>query len=156
MAKNFRFRLDPLLRIRQLAEERRKMALAEQLGKLNEQTERARRYDQMLRTEHQNLRSGPLVGELDMRSLAHHRRYVNSLMRGLVQTLCERATTVQAGEKARAELAEAVKQRKALDKLRGRRLAEWRRGADRQEVVALDEMGAPRPGRGANGNDVSD
>jgi flagellar protein FliJ len=141
MADRFRFQLDPLLRIRLRQEEDRKLALAKVLGKLNEQTERALRYDRMIRDEHHRLRQGRLVGPLDMRELAHHRRYVNSVLRGMIQTLCERAGTQQQSEQARSELVEAVKQRKVLDKLKARRRAEWQRRLDKVEAADLDEMG---------------
>jgi flagellar FliJ protein len=141
MANTFKFRLDPLLRIRKHAEEDRKGALAQVQGKLNEQTARARRYDAMISQEHHALRDGLLVGTLDPRRLAHHRRYVNSMMRGLVQTLCERAGTQKEADKARAKLIEAVKQRKVLEKLRERRQADWRSQQDRVERSVLDEMG---------------
>ena len=141
MATTFKFRLDPLLRIRKHAEEERKGALAQVQGKLNEQTNRARRYDEMISQEHHTLRDGLLVGTLDPRRLAHHRRYVNSMMRGLVQTLCERAGTQKEADKARQVLIEAVKQRKVLEKLRERRQADWRGQQDRIERAALDEMG---------------
>ncbi len=141
LAKKFKFRLDPLLRIRQHEEEQRKQALGRALAKLNEQTERARRYDQMIRDEHHRLRDGHLVGPLDLRHLAHHRRYVNSVMRGMVQTLCERAETQQQSQQARSELVEAVKRRKALDNLRQRRRGQWQREVDKAERAELDEMG---------------
>ena len=141
MAQAFKFRLDPLLRIRRHAEEERKGALAQVQGKLNEQTERARRYDAMITQEHHSLRDGSLVGTLDPRRLAHHRRYVNSMMRGLVQTLCERAGTQKDADQARQQLVEAVKQRKVLEKLRERRQADWRSQQDRIERADLDEMG---------------
>jgi flagellar FliJ protein len=76
-----------------------------------------------------------------MRHLAHHRRYVNSVMRGLVATLCERAVTQQESEQARHKLIEAVKQRKVLDKLRDRRRGEWLKEQDKVEINELDEMG---------------
>lgn len=142
MAKGFKFRLDPLLRIRLHAEEQRKQALGRLVGKLHEQAERARRYDESIRQEHRNLRDGRhLVGPLDTTHLAHHRRYVNSMMTGLVNTLCQRATTQQEADKARLLLVEAVKQRKVLDKLRERRRVEWQRQGDKVESAALDEMG---------------
>ncbi|MDD4890867.1 MAG: flagellar export protein FliJ [Phycisphaerae bacterium] len=141
MAKGFKFRLDPLLRIRQRAEDERKQAFGKVVGKLNEQTERARRYDESIRQEHRNLRNGHLVGEIDTRHLAHHRLYVNSMMRGLVQTLCERAMTQQESEKARAAMAEAVKGRKVLENLKARRHGEWQTHEDKVEAHLLDEMG---------------
>jgi flagellar FliJ protein len=141
MAQTFKFRLDPLLRIRKHAEEERKGVLAQVQGKLNEQTSRARRYDEMISQEHHALRDGFLVGTLDPRRLAHHRRYVNSVMRGLVQTLCERAGTQKEADKARQLLIEAVKQRKVLEKLRERRQNDWRTQQDRVERADLDEMG---------------
>lgn len=141
MAKSFTFRLQPLLTIRERAEEARKQALARVLGKLNEQTDRARRYDGMIRSEHQSMRAGRLVGEIDPRYLAHHRRYVNSVMKAMVETLCERAGTVQQADAARVQLIEAAKQRKVLEKLRDRRADQYRRHVDRIEENELGEMG---------------
>jgi flagellar FliJ protein len=140
MAQRFKFRLDPLLRIRLHEEDRRKQALAEVVGRLNEQTGRAHRYDEMIRDEHHRL--GPhLVGPLDVRELAWHRGYVNSVMRAMVETLCERARTQQDAAHAQRELIEAVKRRKVIDTLRQRRLDEWRRDMDRREQAELDELG---------------
>ncbi|MCG3180670.1 MAG: hypothetical protein BIFFINMI_03033 [Phycisphaerae bacterium] len=141
MASKFKFRLDPLLRIRQHEEDQRKAALGRVVGRLNEQTARAVRYNDMIRDEHGALRGGGLVGSLDVRRLAHHRSYVNSVMRAMVQTLCERATTQQEARKAQAELVEAVKRRKVLDKLRDRRRSQWLAEVGRTERRDLDEMG---------------
>jgi flagellar FliJ protein len=147
MAKSFKFRLDPLLRIREHAEEQRKRALAEVVGKLNEQTQRAQRYQDLIRGEHHRMRSGGLVGQVNVRELAHHRAYVGSVMRAMVETLCERATTQQNAGRAKAELIEAVKQRRVLDRLRERRRSQWQREIDRQEQNELDEMGVQRHAR---------
>ena len=154
MPTKFKFRLESLRRIRQREEDARKLALAKVQGRLNEQTERAGRYDRMIRQEHQQLRQGGhLVGRLDIRRLAHHRRYVNSVMTGLVQTLCERAGTQQEADRARTDLASAVRRRKVMDQLRQRRWAEWRRLADRAERYELDEIGLEQVRRGRGGND---
>lgn len=147
MAKRFTFRLDPLLRIREHAEQQRKAKLAEVNGRLNEQTRRAQRYDQMVRDEHHELRQNHLVGPLDVGRLAHHRRYVNSLMKATVQTLVERARTQQESHKAQRELVEAVKQRKVIEKLRERRLDQWQHDMDKAEQAELDEMGVSRAHR---------
>jgi len=141
MARKFTFRLRPLLRIRQRAEEARKLALAKVVGRLNEQTERAHRYDGMIRDEHHRLCEGHLVGSLDVRHLAHHRRYVNSVMRAMVETLCERAGTQQQVARVRTDLIEAVKGRKVLENLRDRRRDEWARQIDREVTHEMDEIG---------------
>jgi flagellar FliJ protein len=49
-------------------------------------------------------------------------------------------------EGARADLLEATKRRKAVELLRERRLAEWRREQDRLEMAAADELAVMRAG----------
>jgi flagellar FliJ protein len=137
----FIFRLQGVLRQRIHIERQKQRDLAERqkaqidienamLGLQNE-----------VQASNDDLRRNRLVGRLDMEFIAAHRRYLVGVQRQAVG-LAQRLSLAQRGvNEARAELAEAARQRKAIEKLREKQLERWRTEQARREAAQMDEIG---------------
>lgn len=141
MASPFRFRLERLLELRREKETAAQRELAEAVRQAREEAARLA----ALNAEEEGLkRSSSRVGALDLAGLRLVEGYLGSLERR-ARASRERlsALGLVEAEKRRA-LAEAAKGVKALERFRERKLAEWRRASDREEVRVLDEVAAAR------------
>ena len=141
MAEAFRFRLERLLELRREKESAAQRELAEAIRQGREEAARLA----ALNAEEEGLkRTSRRLGALDLTALRMSEGYLGSLER---RARASRERLAELGlreaEKRRA-LAEAAKGVKALERFRERKLAEWRRASDREEVRVLDEAAAAR------------
>jgi flagellar FliJ protein len=139
MAK-FNFKLHALLRQRELVEQQcqREFAVA-QAETVREETE-LKRLDEIVRAAVADLRQNQLIGTLNLSFLAAHRRFMFDMQRkGLIQLEKVDAATKKAAA-ARVQLAEALKQKKIIEKLRERQLAAWNEALAKKETAAMDEI----------------
>ena len=138
----FCFRFETLLRQRRREEERRQAELARQLRmQLVLRSQLSTIQNEIVDARHKL--GGALVGAVDLSRVGDFTRFsMQGTLRGrqLVQKLAELEGTVI---KAREVLGDALRQRKALELLRERDHAEWKRGQNRREAG-----GAGRAGRG--------
>jgi flagellar FliJ protein len=145
--KKFEFRLEPVLRLRDQTEriKQREFAQAVQevrrcesdilyvLGEIEDSREGLRRAE---------------IQEIDPWQLIFHRRYLNHLekqlrrLRGELQALSKKA------ESKRLELVKASKEKKSLEKLRGKQRGEYEYEAAREEQKMFDEIGGVFKERG--------
>lgn len=135
----FRFKLDPLLRARQHAERQRQRAVAELERRRLALEEALRRKQEFIVAGKQALRDR-LVGELAMPSLRAHASSTIQVMREAQRTVIELAGVHKRLDAARAQLIEAARDRRALELLRERRLAQWKAAISKAEDAALDEL----------------
>lgn len=140
MAKRFVFRYETLLKIRRQREDQHKRIVAERVRQIVEARARLDALHQQITDEQDELRIGQGVGTVDIQQLVRHRHWIGHLHRHVLDT--EGSIRVLEGRLAqeRAALAEAVKQRKILDKLRERRLERHRLDEQRQETLADDDL----------------
>ncbi|HPM24737.1 MAG TPA: flagellar FliJ family protein [Phycisphaerae bacterium] len=140
MARRFQFRLETLLRVRQLREREAKRNVAAQraeiarLDRLNEQTaeEIARQQEILLQ--------GQQRGVLDPLTLQRGRAWIGHLRRTIAQRHVQRAEMVSRLRELQALWQAARTQARIIEKLRERRWTEYRRTRDRQEQAAADEL----------------
>ena len=135
----FRFRLEPLLRARRQTEQTRQRAVAELERRRRELEDTLRRQQQFITAGKQSLRDR-LVGSLDMASLRAHAGSTIHLLREAQRIVIELAGVHKRLEGARAQLIEAARQRRAVELLRERRLAQWKAQINKAEDAALDEL----------------
>lgn len=141
MTKSFQFRLEPLLKVRRLAEDaaRRELALARK-----DAAEQDRKLRDLLDQEEEAGKSPGGRGGLDvvwLRTLQEYRASLEVRIRREHDRLQE---LVQAEAGKRRALAEAAKGVKVLERLRERQERRFRQELERQEQKFLDEVAGRR------------
>ena len=139
----FRFPLQPVLDLRQREEDARQKAVAELDQERRRIEDGLRRRQQSITQAREDVRTG-LVGAIDPQGLRSQANASLSLMRDAQRTVLELAGVHRRLERARSELQEAARRRRALELLRDRRETEWRRSIDRREQAAIDELAMNR------------
>jgi len=137
-----KFKLEPVLKLRQHREDARKRELAEAVAAETQRKEGVMRLARMRDEQSQLLRQSQHSGLLDMETVIQERQYVGLLDREIGLSLgvvagAERETVVRRGR-----MVEAMKDRKALDVLKDRSRVVERRREAAVEAAALDEMAA--------------
>ena len=141
MAK-FVFQLEAVHRHRRNAEQERQRELADAQAEMVRLQTELKRLNDSVESGMDDLRTHGLVGTLDMRYIAAHRRFVLAVKQqamAMVQAMARQQIKV---DEARRNLAEAAKERKILDKLRERQFERWKAELTRKELEQLDEVGA--------------
>lgn len=153
----FRFPLDPLLEMRRREEEVRIREFAAIEGKRKELEDQLRSRQRELSDGRDALR-GALVGAVDVVALRQQAAASLAVDRLARQTVLEMAGLSQKAEAARARLVVAAQRRRAVEILKERRLAEWKREIDRKETAFLDDLANCAAGRriGPPGMDEED
>jgi flagellar FliJ protein len=138
----FVFSLEAVLRHRLLAEQERMRELAVcQLEMARLQAE-LRALNDSLQAGAVDMKSNRLVGTIDVNYLAAHRRFTVAMQRKgqvLVQDMARQQRKV---DEAQQLVAQAAKERKAIEKLRERKYERWREEAARKEMAEMDEVGS--------------
>jgi flagellar protein FliJ len=148
LAKRFQFRLQTLLRVRQLREREAKRNVATQqaeiarLDRLNEQTA-----EEILKQQAELL-ARQSAGRLDPLELQRGRAWVAHLRRTIAQRHEQRLEMVQRLRQLQALLRAARTQTRILEKLRERRWQEYRKERDRREQATADELAQQLHGAG--------
>ena len=141
MAK-FRFRLEALLRLREVEEDRSKRKFFELL-KIRQRMERELVEIVQTReeTKSQCRSSSSGVTTLDMDEFLARQRYLNVLYKSLLAKREEINRFQPELEQAKVFLREAQKKRKTVEKLKERRQREFDLKEARNEIKELDEIG---------------
>lgn len=137
----FVFNLDGVLRQRKRIEQEKQRAMAEKQAVLVELQNALRQMQETVESSNADIRQNRLVGRLDMAFITAHRRFLASMQRQSLSLAQKIALAQRAVEDARAELIEAAKQRKAIEKLREKQFERWRAERARREQAQLDEIG---------------
>ena len=144
MAKRFKFRPEPVLRLRQQAEQAALRRLAEARSRVTGIEQRIGHLRGQLTEQDRLVRQGVLTGTVDVQYMSLYRRHVMALHRRLVdQAVQLRQASVEL-QQARGQAMEARKRRRVLstlkDKLLTRHRAERARAAQRE----MDEVATIR------------
>lgn len=139
-----KFRLEPLLKIRRLEEDRAKRVVAERLREIQKVQQRIAAVDQQLVEAGSTMRSLVLAGRIVPLEASRQRGYIGSLQVQRYGLLAEMQVQQQKLAVDRAALAEAGKRRKILDKLKERQEQRRIRLENLAEQRASDELGVLR------------
>jgi flagellar protein FliJ len=140
MAK-FKFSLEALLRQREWAEKERQRVVSEVLGRMAALEGELQALDLAVKASAEDLRGGRLVGTVDLAFLAAHRRFVQASERKAGEVIQKMREVTKELEVARHSLMEAAKARKVVEKLRERKLAEWKDAQAKAEQQEMDDVG---------------
>ncbi len=139
----FVFRLANLLRLRGVEEDRKKQELGSAMGHFVNEENKLKELDGTL-SEHEKLMKEKGAGTVSARELQNNFNYTRSLD-GRID---EQQKNVKKSEDAvnvkRAELAEASKHKKILERLKDRDREEHNRAAGMEEQASIDEMATQR------------
>ncbi len=135
----FVFKLEPLLEARRRAEETEQRAVAAiERQRLALEDLLRDRQGEIIEAKHGMRQT--LVGRIDLRDLRLRAGMSLHLVRQAQQLALQLAGLHKRIEAARAVLVEATRRRRALELLRDRHLARWKRAIEKAETAALDEL----------------
>ena len=140
MAKRFQFRLETLLRVRELREREAKRSVGAKLAEiarldtLNSDTERE------IREQTERSREMQLLPTVDARTLARERSWIAYLRRQIAGRLHMQAELRTELAKLQDGMREAHRQTRTVEKLRERRLTDHKRAERFREGVEADEL----------------
>lgn len=146
----FTFKLEPLLTQRKQVEERAQQALADLLRQKLDIEGELQRHQQAI-TDDKRTMADALVGRVDLSRIRAHATQVNRMTLAAQRSAFQLLELNRRIEQARVELAEAMRQRKAIEVLRDRQKARWAREQARRETAALDELAVQRYARRGQG-----
>ncbi len=136
----FVFKLQGVLRQRELIERQRQREMAELQGQMTLLEQALRDLNGSVQTSTDDLRANHLTGKLDMNFLAAHRRYLVAMQRQGMELAQRMALLQRQMNESREQLAEAAKQRKVMEKLREKQLERWKVEESRRELAEMDEV----------------
>ena len=137
--KKFKFRLQPLLRVREHTEKERQKELAVVLHQIRGQQNTLIELSQS-RTATMSSQRGDSIGSLSARNLLVHSRYLLRL-KGQELTDCEVLKELEAkADDCRERLAEASKQKKIFEKLKEKQFENHRLENEKAENAELEEI----------------
>jgi len=142
MATRFEFRLEPLLRLRVQAEKAKQRVVARRLAAISDAQRRMERIGEQEQAERARLREASGPGSMSVDEVMASRGWIGRLQRERWAIGAQIAAHEKQLAAERAALAEAAKQRKILEKLRERRLAEFHMRMNRADDRFLDEIAA--------------
>ncbi len=135
----FVFKLQALLELRTREEQVHQRALAELTQARSDIEDRLRRHQRRISEQKLDMRDR-LIGAVDTAELRLHAHAAIGVMRKAQTAAIELAGLVKRQTLAREGLVTAQARRRAVELIRERRLAGWRRGQDRREVADLDDL----------------
>ncbi len=137
---SFTFKLQPVLRQRELIEQARQRDVAAADARRAAVARELRQLEETVDSAMTELRQNRLTGPLNLSYIAGHRRFMLAMQRqsaALAQKLEQEKKKVDA---ERVKLAEASRQRRMIEKLREHQQAAWQEAMNRKETAALDEV----------------
>jgi len=137
----FVFQYETLLRHRRTVEETRQRELSALMSRRVGMENELRSMQEMIGRSKRDL-GGALVGSVDLERVSRFARYSGEVAfraHGLVREIAGLERQVEA---ARRRLVAARRERRALELLRDRRLASWRREQTLRETAELDDLSA--------------
>lgn len=140
MAARFEFRLETLLRLREQSEKAKQRVVARRLAAISEAQRRLEATAQQEAAERTRLRVASGPGSMSVDDVMASRAWIGRLQRERWGIGAQIASHDRQLAVERAALAEAAKQRKVLEKLRERKLAEFCQRVNQAENRFLDEI----------------
>lgn len=145
MAK-FQFKLQAVLKQRQVVEDLRQRELAMIMRQRMILMEQLKREQETIRQAKHALGQS-LTGRVNLDHVSQFARFSGQTTQRAHQIVARLATMEPQVEKARQALMEAMRQRKALDLLKEKQQRAWQLRQDRLEAAVLDELAVQRHAR---------
>lgn len=140
MAKRFTFRFDTMLKIRRQREDGQKRVVATRLRQIQQVKDRMSAIEQQIGDEMNAIRAGQERGTIDLQQVMRHRHWVGQLHRSRLESEARLRYHEAQLSQERAALAEAMKQRRILEKLKEQQWERHRQEEERRETRESDEL----------------
>lgn len=137
----FKFSLEPLLDVRKEVEKEKQRKVGKIQQEENELLNKIRGMEQTIRDQTRFLATQKLTGMLDLTYITQGKVYVGNLNFRIIQTMQQAAVVRQRLNQAKAELLEAARARKVIEKLKEKQLKRWQEEQARKEAAFMDEIG---------------
>jgi flagellar export protein FliJ len=144
MAKQYTFRLEPLLKLRRQREDEKKRAVAARLGQIGVLEQRRQKLLSEIGDQAQVMRTWLSGGCLEMNDVRLGRHWLLRLQRGVLETGALMSTQRAILAQERTELTEARKNTKVLERLKERRRTAYVAMLNRREQIELDDLNVTR------------
>ena len=138
--KKFSFRLQPVLKLREQQEEQKKRAVGILQNEIAEQQRQALAMAEVVKEQGQILKDHFFRGNVDVNWISYYQGYVSNMQRNIAEKINNVAQVQKKLVKARAELAEAAKQTKIIEKLKEKRKQRYDKQLQRRETFEQDEL----------------
>jgi flagellar protein FliJ len=138
--KKFNFRLQPVLKLREQQEEQKKRAVGVLQNEIAEQQRQALAMAEVVKEQGQILKHNFSQGNVDVNWISYYQGYVSNMQRKIAEKINNVAQVQKKLIKARAELTEAAKQTKIIEKLKEKRKQRYDKQLQRQEMFEQDEL----------------
>lgn len=142
--KKFSYKLEPVLRVRRLAEEEQKRLLGEAAAAFNQAMDDIRRLQQQIADEDASFKSNDLMGVLDMRGIARNRAYVNHLRRMIAEKISRAQELQQRLQERQQAYIRARRDVDVIEKLRDKARTQHAREFEREQTRELDDVTGSR------------
>ena len=139
-----KFRLEALLKLRQMDEDKAKRVVADRLRMIQKVRRQIGGLQGQLAEATSEMRSLVLTGPIVPVEAARQRGFLGRLRYQLLQTQADLRAERARLASERAELSEASKQCKTLEKLKERQNLQWLKRQQRREQQETDELGVVR------------
>lgn len=149
---NFKFRLQPLMKLREAERDRCREELAEAYQAEQILADRQEAIRKQIEHAKQLARRGSQPGSIAVDGLLDTHRYELGLATQLQHLLVQRETVREETERRREALVAANRELRILEKLRERGEIEFRRKQERLEVRQQDEIALRRHGAAREGD----
>ncbi len=147
--KNYKYRLEPLLRLREQKEREKQRVVGALAGDIAEQQRQALEMASAIRQEGEALKDQHSRGEVDVTWMGHYLMYVSHMQQGIQKRIHTVGEIQKKLAVARQDLAEAAKEKKILEKLKEKQRERFLSEAERYERGQMDEMSTNRYLRGS-------
>lgn len=145
--KKFRFRLETLLKFRQMQEERAQIKLAEATEALHKEQARLAGFQDSLAANLASFSRKQSAGSLTVETLKTFSDYTDTINRMISEQQTQVAKAAGRRQECLTELENAIQQRKLVSNLREKCLAQYREELLQDEQKILDELGTQAFGR---------
>lgn len=143
MAKRFKFNLDTVLKIRENTEKDKLLEFSKAQSSVIDIQKKIERMDKA-RHENQDMIAKLYKDKADVHYITDYYRYINNLESRKYNAVKELQLNEFEMEKRRSVYLEARKNRRALDLLKDKRLAEHIKAEDHEEAIQLDDLAIQR------------
>lgn len=140
MAKRFVFRFDTMLKIRRQREDEQKRVVANRLRQIVQTREQIAAINRQISEQIEAIRRGQQAGRIDIHQVQKDRHWLGHLHKAALEAEARLRFLEARLAQERAVLAEAVKQRRILDKLKEQQWRRFQQEQDRLEMRQSDEL----------------